>query len=32
VLEELTTQPQLRSVLPPRTMELLDDMRRAVAE
>jgi regulator of protease activity HflC (stomatin/prohibitin superfamily) len=32
VLEELTTEPQLKNVLPPRTMELLDDMRNAVAE
>jgi hypothetical protein len=32
VLEELTTQPQLRHVLPPRTMELLREMREAMAE
>lgn len=32
VLEELTTQPQVKNVLPPRTMELLDDMRKAVPE
>jgi len=32
VLDELTTQPQLKNLLPPRTMELLDDMRRAVGE
>jgi regulator of protease activity HflC (stomatin/prohibitin superfamily) len=32
VLEELTTQPQLKNVLPPRTMELLDDMRQAVSD
>jgi len=32
VLEELTTQPQLKSVLPPRTMELLDDMRQVVGD
>jgi hypothetical protein len=32
VLDELTTQPQLKNLLPPRTMELLDDMRKAAAE
>jgi len=32
VLEELTTQPQLRHVLPPRTMELLSEMREVMAE
>ena len=32
LVEELTTQPQLRQVLPKRTMELLSDVRKAVGE
>lgn len=32
LVEQLTTQPQLRQVLPRRTMELLNDVRKAVGE